>query len=68
MSMYKMGFFGVGVAKISNIVWYTAGRPDIYIYIYFFFWGGGSKCWAQAYIARKLRLPPPPWKISINIV
>ena len=37
----------------------------IILFIHFFSLGGGgggaeSRCWAQAYVSRKMRVPPPP--------
>ena len=60
------------VAKISNIFW-VLEIPDIYIYIFFFFLGGGvvnGRCWARtSYEEKNESTPPPPppgvWNVAL---
>ena len=59
-----MGIF-FEVARISNIFFWLLDFLDFFSY--FFFWGGGGggggvkgRCWARAYICRKIESTPLP--------
>ena len=71
--LYTLGIFKVNTQN-GNILWAAIfqiflGMPDIPVFFFFFFFflggGGGrwwdwvnSRCWFQAYVCRKLRVPP----------